>query len=195
MGALLAGLKAGIIADIVVAVLIVINLVICTHRGFIRCVITSFSTVIALVVAFLSAAPLAHFLESAFGWETAIAKWNIPIVSAGTLLTLFSGIVVFIVVRLVCILLDKLLQSIKEKLRAVNILDRILGTLFGLLAAFVELTLIFLLIDSLGWTEAFSLTESGGGYFAFRIFDFCKKYLFNLLTSIVAAAAANTPKI
>ena len=188
-------MKAGLIADIVVAILIIINLVVCTHKGFVRCVLSSVSNILAFVVAILAAAPLANVCESNFGWETAIAGWHVPFISAHTLLCLFTGIAVFIVVRLICLLLDRLLQVVKQKLKAVNIIDRILGTVFGAFAALVELTFIFLLIDQFGWAEGLSLTQDGGGFLAWRIFDFCKNYLFDLLNQVTSAAANTLPKV
>lgn len=188
-------MKAGLIVDIIVAIMIIINIIVCTHRGFIRCVMSSISSILAFAAAVFAAAPLANTLENKFGWETAIANWHIPFVSAHTLLCLFAGIAMFIVVRLVCILLDKLLQVLKEKLKAVSVIDRILGTVFGVFAAFAELTFIFLLIDQLGWASTLSLTADGGGYFAYRIYEFCQKYLFDIFTKVASAASEYTPKI
>ena len=188
-------MKTGLIADIVVGILILINLIVCTRRGFIRCVMSSISTVLAFAVAILTAQPLANLFESKWGWETAIANWHVPFVSAHTLLSLFAGIGVFIAVRLLCLLLDKLLQVVKEKLKAVGVIDRILGTVFGVFAALVEITMIFLLIDQLGWASILGLTENGAGYFAYRLFDFCKTYLFDLFTKVASLAAEHTPKL
>ena len=176
---MLLSFKAGLIADIVVAILIIINLVICTHKGFVRCLISSFSTILAFAVAVFSAGPLATFFENKFGWETKIANWHVPFVSARVLLCVFVGIAVFVGVRLICILLDKLLQALKEKLKAVNVIDRIMGTVFGLFSALVELTFLFMLIDQLGWTANLSLTADAGGFFAYRLFNFCHDHLFN----------------
>lgn len=182
-------MQAGLIVDIVVAIFIIINLIVCTHRGFIRCVMSSISTILAFAVAVFTATPLASLCENNFGWETAIAGWHIPFVSAHTLLCVFVGIAVFIAVRLICIILDKLLQALKKKLKAVGVIDRILGTIFGACAAMVELTLIFMLIDQFGWASAISLTADGGGYFAWRLYEFCQNYLFDLLHKVIGAAA------
>jgi len=185
-------MKAGLIADIIVAILIIVNLIVCTHKGFVRCVISSVSTVLAFAVAVFTAAPLATLFEEKFGWETKIATWHVPFVSARVLLCLFVGIGVFVGVRLICVLLDKLLQLLKQKLMAVNVIDRILGTVFGLFAALVELTFIFLLIDQLGWTANLSLTADGGGFFAYRMFNFCHDYLFEIFNKVARAASENT---
>lgn len=188
-------MKAGLIVDLVVAIFIIVNLIICTHKGFIRCVMSSISSVLAFAAAIFAATPLARLLDEKFGWETVIANWHIPFVSAHTLLCLFTGIAIFVAVRLVCLLLDKLLQTVKSKLKAISVIDRILGTVFGAFSALVELTFIFLLIDQLGWAANLSLTADGGGYFAWRLFDFCKVHLFDLLTQITNAASEYTPKI
>ncbi len=188
-------MKFGLIADIVVALFIIINLVVCTRRGFIRCVMSSVSSVLALAIAIFTAAPLANLLESKFGWEAAIAGWNVPFVSAHTLLKLMVGIAVFIIVRLICIILDKILQALKNKLKAVGVIDRILGTIFGAFAAMAELTFIFLLISEMGWEGTIGLTVDGGGYFAFRLFEFCREHLFDLFKFVTSATSELLPKI
>ena len=188
-------MKIGLIADIVVAIFILISLIICTHRGFIRCLMSSVSSVLAFAVAVFASAPLANLCESKFGWEAAIAKWNVPFVSAHTLLRLMVGIAIFIAVRLVCIILDKILQALKKKLKAVGVIDRILGTVFGAFSAMVELTLIFMFIASMNWAANVGLTADCGGYFAYRLFDFCQAYLFNIVQFMMDVAAATTPKI
>ena len=188
-------MSMGIIADIVVALFIIVNIVICTHRGFIRCVMSSLSSILAFALAIFLSAPLANLCQTKFGWEAVIARWNIPFVSAHTLLRLFAGIAIFIVVRLVCIILDKILQALKKKLKAVGVLDRILGTVFGAFFALMEITFIFMLIDQFGWASALSLTAEGGGYFAYRLYEFCQQYLFSIYNAIIGAASYMTPKI
>ena len=188
-------MKAGLVADIVIAIIIIVNLIVCTRCGFIRCVLKCFSTVLALAIALLTAVPLTNFFDKQFGWVAAVQKWNVPFIGAKTLLSLMVGIAVFVLVRLLCLLVDKFLKMLKEKLQAVNVLDRILGTVYGMLAALVELTLVFMLIDQFGWESFLSLTPDAGGFFAYRLFEFCQKYTFNLLSNVFAAAAAATPKI
>ena len=188
-------MKAGIIADIIVAIIIIVNLIICTHKGFIRCVMSSISTILAFAVAIFSAVPLAKFCENKFGWETAIAKWHVPFISAHSLLALFVGIAVFVAVRIVCVIIDKILQAIKEKLKAVGVIDRILGFVFGIIAGFTELTFIFLLINQFGWADNLSLTADGGGYFAWRLFEFCRDHLFSIYNKMVGAVSDLTPKL
>ena len=189
---MLLGVKAGLVADLIVAILIIVNLIVCTHKGFVRCVLSSVSTILAFVVAVFAAGPLAGVFENKFGWETKIANWHVPFVSAHVLLCLFVGIGVFVGVRLLCVLLDKLLQMLKEKLKAVNVIDRILGTVFGMFMALVELTVIFLIIDQLGWTANLSLTADAGGFFAYRLFNFCHDYLFDIFHKVVGAASQKT---
>lgn len=188
-------MKAGLVADIIVAAIIVINLIVCTRLGFVRCVLQFFSTILALSVALLSATPIANFCNKNWNWTAAIEKWHIPFISAETILKLLIGIAVFVLVRLVCILIDKLLRHLKEKLKAVNIIDRILGTVFGCIAALFELTLAFIIINQFGWASALSLTADAGGFFAYRLFEFCRTYMFNIIGKIFAMASASTPKI
>lgn len=188
-------MKAGLVADIIVAVIIVINLIVCTRLGFVRCVLQFFSTILALSVALLSATPIANFCNKNWNWTAAIEKWHIPFISAETILKLLVAIAIFVSVRLVCILIDKLLRHLKEKLKAVNIIDRILGTVFGCLAALFELTLAFIIINQFGWASTLSLTPEAGGFFAYRLFEFCRTYMFNIIGKIFAMASASTPKI
>jgi len=188
-------MKAGLVADLIVAVIIIVNIAICTRMGLVRCLIKFFSTILAFSVAILTATPIANFCENKFGWGTAIANWHIPFISGETLLKLLIGIAVFIVVRLVCMIVDKILAHLKDKLKAVGIIDRILGTFFGALLALFELTFAFMLINQMNWTSALSLTADSGGFLAFRLFDFCRTYMFDIISKIFAASASSTPKI
>lgn len=188
-------MAAGLIADIVVVIFAAVTIFLCTKRGFLRSLLRYTSTIVALVVALLGAGPLASFLNTQFGFGETIASWNIPFVSAGTLLTVLSGLLLFLVVRLVLVILDKLLQAVKERLHAVNVIDRILGTVFGAVIALIELAMLFMLIDALGWQEFLQLTPASGGYVAHYLFTFCKEYIFNIITAIYAAAATSIPQI
>ena len=188
-------MAAGLIADIAVVIFAAVMIILCTKRGFLRSLLRYTSLIVALVVALLGAGPLASYLNEQFGLGETIASWHIPFISAGTLLTLLTGVLLFLVVRLVLILLDKLLQAVKEHLRAVNAIDRILGTVFGALLALIELATLFMLIDALGWQEFLQLTPASGGYIAHHLFTFCKEYVFNIITSICAAAATSIPQI
>lgn len=187
-------MKIGLIADIVVAIFILVNLIICTRRGFIRCLISSVSSILAFAVAIFTAAPVANLLDEKFGWEAVIATWNIPFISAQTLLCLLTGIAIFIAVRLVCIILDKILQAIKNKLKAFGVLDHIFGAVFGAFFAMVEITFIFMLIEHLGWVTTVGLTSDAGSYFAYRLYDFCREYLFEFVTFMTGMISAMTPK-
>lgn len=188
-------MKAGLVADLVVAVIIIVNIAICTRMGFVRSILKFFSTILAFSVAVFSATPIANFLDSKFGWGATVANWNIPFVSGATLLKLLVGIAMFVVTRLVCIIVDKILAHLKEKLKAVNIVDRILGTVLGIISALFILTFAFMLINQMNWTVALSLTADGGGFLAFRLFDFCRDYMFDIFGKIFAMTASSTPKI
>ena len=187
-------MKFGLIADIVVAIVIIINLIVCTHRGFLRCVMSSVSTILAFAVAIFAAKPVANFLDNRFAWEAAIANWHVPFVSAHTLLCLLTGIAIFVAVRLLCVILDRILQALKKKLKAVSVIDRILGTVFGAFMALVELTFVFLLINQFGWAANLSLTADAGGFFAYRLYEFCRDHLFDVYINVASAASDFTPK-
>ena len=94
-------MKAGLVADIVVAIIILINLLVCTRMGLVRCVLKFFSTILALITAMLTVTPLTNFFDSKFHWVDAVEKWNVPFISAETLLKLLIGIAVFVIVRLI----------------------------------------------------------------------------------------------
>ena len=188
-------MKAGLVADLIVAVIIIINLAICTRMGLIRCLLKFFSSILAFTVAILTAVPIANFFSSKFGWGAAVAKWNVPFVSGETLLKLLIGIAIFVLVRLVCIIIDKLLSHLKDKLKAINIIDRILGTVLGGILALAQLTFAFMLINQMGWAASLSLTVDGGGFLAYRLFNFCRDYMFEIIGKIFAFTSSATPKI
>lgn len=182
-------MKAGLVADLVVAVIIIVSIAICTRMGLVRCLLKFFSTILAFVVAILTATPVANFLNNKFGWANAVAKWHIPFISGETLFKFLIGIAIFILVRLGCIIIDKLLAHLKDKLKAINIIDRLLGTVFGALIAMFELTFAFMLINQMGWASALSLTADAGGFLAYRLYDFCRTYMFDIVGKIFSATA------
>lgn len=188
-------MHAGYIADIVVVLLIIVTVLICTKRGFIRSALHYTSPLIALLAAIFTAGPLATWLDHQFGWGAAIAGWNLPLVSASTLLTLLVGVAVFIVSRLAMLLVDRLLRAVKEKIHAVNVIDRWLGCLFGLVVVVVELTGLFMLIDSLGLRSFLQLTPEAGGVFAHQLFTLCQDYVFPVIYSWFSALSSSMPKI
>lgn len=188
-------MKAGLVADLVVATIIIVNLAICTRMGLIRSLLKYFSSILAFSIAIMTASPIASFCENKFGWGSAVANWNIPFISGQTLLVLIVGVAMFIAVRLVCKIIDGILAHVKDKLKAVNLIDRILGTVFGALVALLELTFAFMLINQMNWTAGLSLTADSGGFLAYRLFDFCRDYMFNIVSAIFSFGASSTPKI
>ena len=180
-------MTAGIIADIVVALAILIAVVICTTRGFLRSVLKYASSFVSLLTVVFATAPLAGWLDRQFGLREVIATWHVPVVSTNTLLYIMTAVGLFFVVRLLLILLDKLLAFVKERVKTINVIDHIFGFLFGLVVVTVELTVLFLLIDTLGLATALQLTPSSGGYFAHHVFAFFKDHIFPIVSQLFSA--------
>lgn len=188
-------MKAGLVADIVVVLIVVVITAICTRQGFVRCALRLTSTVLALLIAFFTASPLANFLDRKFDLVSKIATWKVPGLTAQTLLSLMVGVGVFIVARLLFILLDKFLQYIKEKVKAVNTVDRVLGTVFGLLLSVVCLAVLFMVTDALSLTAVLQLTPEQGGFFAPYLFNFFKQHIFPLVGVFFGAVSDAIPKV
>lgn len=188
-------MKAGLIADLVVAVFIVIVVAIYTKRGFLRSVLGMTSTLLALLAAYFIGSPLANFLDKQFDLVTKIATWHVPLLTPRTLLRIMVFAGVFIIARLLLILLDRFLKYIKEKIKTVNIIDRILGALLGVVMAVVYLTVIFMLIDALGLTSVAQLTKASGGYVAHYLFAWLKEHIFPLVGVVFGAVSDLLPKI
>lgn len=188
-------MKAGLIADIVVAVFIIIMTVICTKRGFVRSLLRCTSTILASVIAIFATAPLAGFFDRKFGWVAALDNWHIPFVSGRTLLCLLTGIGLFVVARLLFIILDKLLKYVKNKLAVVNVVDRILGFIFGLLLSGLTLAIVFMLINALSLQKFLQLTPESGGYYAHYLFTFFKAHIFPLVSAWFGTVANALPQV
>lgn len=188
-------MKAGLVADIIVALFIIVITAICAKRGFIRSILRMTSTFLALLIAFFAASPLANLLDRKFDLLTKVADWHVPFLTANTLLCLLVGAGIFIVARLLFIILDKLLQFVKEKIKVVNVTDRVLGVVFGLVLSTIYLTIIFMLADSLKLTTVLQLTPESGGYVAPYLFKFFKAHIFPIVGVIFNAVSATLPKI
>ncbi len=180
-------MTAGLIADIVIALFIVVITLICTVRGFLRSVLKYASTFVSLLVVIFASGPLAGWLDRQFGWCEQIAKWNVPVVTPQTLLFIMTAIGLFLAVRLLLILVDKLLAFVKERVKTVNVLDHLFGFVFGILVTGMELTILFMLIDGLGLASALQLTPASGGYFAPYLFDFFKNHIFPIMSQLLSA--------
>lgn len=180
-------MTAGIIADIVVALAILIAVVICTIRGFLRSVLKCASTFVSLLTVIFATAPLAGWLDRQFNLCATIATWNIPVVSSNTLLYIMTAIGLFLAVRLALMILDKLLAFVKDRVKTINVIDRILGFVFGVVLVSVELTVLFMLIDALGLATALQLTPSSGGYFAHHVFAFFKGHIFPIVNQLFSS--------
>lgn len=184
-------MNAGVIADIVVALAILIGVVICTTRGFLRSVLKYASSFVALLTVIFATGPLAGWLDSQFGLCATIATWQVPIVSPKTLLIIMTAIGLFIAVRLVLIILDKLLAFVKERVKTINVVDHIFGFVFGVVVVTVELTILFMLIDALDLAGALQLTPSSGGYFAHHVFAFFKDHIFPIVTQLFSSVGSS----
>lgn len=188
-------MKAGLIADLIVAVFVVIVVAVYTKRGLLRSVLGLTSTLLALLIAYFACSPLAGFLDKQFTLVEKIANWHVPFLTPETLLRVMTFVGLFIVARLLFIMLDKFLKYIKEKIKAVNVTDRVLGFVFGLVMAAVYLTAIFMVIDWVNLTTVAQLTKDSGGYFAPYLFAFLKEHVFPLVGVVFGAVSDLLPKI
>lgn len=187
-------MTAGLIADIVVGLFFLIAIIICTIRGFLRSVLKYASSFVTLLTVIFATGPLAGWLDQQFDLTTKIATWRVPVVSPNTLLFVLTAVGLFLVVRLLLLLLDKLLAFVKEKVKTVNVVDHCFGFVFGVLVAVVELTVLFMIIDALNLTNALQLSTSSGGYFAPYVFSFFKDHIFPVVTQLFSLVGDNFPK-
>jgi uncharacterized membrane protein required for colicin V production len=176
------------IADIILIFIVGVNLFWGCKRGFLRSALKMVTSLISLVIAFFLAKPVAEgildknwnltekiapWIKNNAGWVTRFLGENYGKIT----LWLMTFIGLFIVIRLVLIIVDRLLSKIKEGMPVVNFLDKTAGFFFGVVMAAVYILGLFWLFDALSsidflkdlpkWLQ---LTEDSGGFVAWRVF-------------------------
>ena len=146
------------------------------------------TTLVSLIISFFLAKPVAEGIidknwnvaEKISPWINDNAGWVVRFLGENygkITLWLMTFVGLFIVIRLLLIIVDFMLGKIKEKMGVINTLDKAAGLLFGVVVAAVYVLGLFWTFDALSsikfledlpkWLQ---LTESGGGFLAWRVY-------------------------
>jgi uncharacterized membrane protein required for colicin V production len=179
-----------VIADIVIGLIVLICVVVGTKRGFVRSVLLIVATALSLTAAFVLTKPAATFLEEKFGLAAGMEGWLG--ISGGVWLTVLTAVSIFILVRLVLIILDKCFRRIKENIKTINALDRLLGFFFGIAMAGVIAVGLFMIINALHdasiladlpiWCQ---LAGDSGSFVAAPFYAFSVEHIFPVVNSVI----------
>jgi uncharacterized membrane protein required for colicin V production len=177
------------IADALLLIILLVNIFWGYKRGFMRGALGLVTSLVSLIAAFLLAKPVSVLLDNNFNLVEKITPWldehagflsNFLNENQGkVMLFLLTLIGLFIIIRLILIIADRFLRKLKDSSKAVDFLDKTLGTLFGLFMATVYIAILFFAFDSLASISVLAnlpkwiqLTEDGGGFIAWRFYDF-----------------------
>lgn len=132
--------------DIVCAALILIFTIIGARKGAIRSVIGLCSTVLSLVAAYYLAVPFSKLLND---WFSVFEK------GSETIWIAVSGILVFVLCKIILDLIGKLLTKLADSIKAVGALNTLLGAVIGFVKGAIlicaVLAVISLLPDSMSF--------------------------------------------
>ena len=132
--------------DIVCAALILIFTLIGARKGAIRSVIGLCSTVLSLVAAYYLAVPFSKLLND---WFSVFEK------GSETIWIAVSGILVFVLCKIILDLIGKLLTKLADSVKAVGALNTLLGAVIGFVKGAIlicaVLAVISLLPDSMSF--------------------------------------------
>lgn len=132
--------------DIVCAALILIFTLIGARKGAIRSVIGLCSTVLSLVAAYYLAVPVSKLLND---WFSVFEK------GSETIWIAVSGILVFVLCKIILDLIGKLLTKLADSVKAVGALNTLLGAVIGFVKGAIlicaVLAVISLLPDSMSF--------------------------------------------
>ena len=126
--------------DMIVLFVIAVFIIIGVKTGFIRGIIKSTSTYIAVAAAFLLSRPLASILDSNFGFSDSLAGsvtgdgWlnNLGREHGGFMLVAICAVALFVIVKVALLITKNVLSNAAERSPGFNKIDRALGVFFGL---------------------------------------------------------------
>ena len=144
--ALLAGMGYYTI-DIVCAALILIFTLIGARKGAIRSVIGLCSTVLSLIAAYYLAVPVSKLLNE---WFSVFEK------GGETLWIAVSGVLVFLLCKIVLDLIGKLLTKLADSVKAVGALNTLLGAVIGFIKGAILICAVLAVISLLPETMSFA---------------------------------------
>lgn len=134
--------------DIVCAVLILVFTLIGARKGAIRSVIGLCSTVLSLVAAYYLAVPFSKLLN---GWFSVFEK------GGETIWIAVSGILVFVLCKIILDLIGKLLTKLADSVKAVGALNTLLGAVVGFVKAAIFVCAVLAVISLLPDSMSFSV--------------------------------------
>jgi uncharacterized membrane protein required for colicin V production len=190
------------IADALLLIILLVNLFWGYKRGFMRSALRLVTSLVALVVSFLLAKPVSVLLDNSFNLVEKITPWldehmgflsNFLHENQGkVMLFILTFVALFIIIRLILIIVDRLLRKLKDSSKAVDFLDKTLGLLFGLVMAAVYIIGLFFAFDSLSsigvladlpkWIQ---LTKDGGGFVAWRVYEITVDNILPVIKDII----------
>lgn len=138
------------IVDVIFFGSLALGLIIGIARGFVRSVAKLAGTIFSLIVAFFFCIQFAAFLESAFGWTTALANVIKSATLAYWLCVIISFILLTILTKLGVLLLAAIGKSLIDRSRALAAVDRVLGGVLGVIKALMILFLIMVIFKWIG---------------------------------------------
>jgi uncharacterized membrane protein required for colicin V production len=187
------------VADVVFLAIVLYNLILGTMRGFMRSTLRMVTSIVSLIAAFFLAKPVAEFINNTWDVADKLEPWineHIGFLERFNekgwfALFILTVIGLFIVIRLLLIIVDRLLKKLKESSQAVNFLDKTLGFLFGIVMAAVAVVGLLMTIDALASIKGLEnlpawlqLTEDTGFVAAWRVYDFSKDHIFDIVEQI-----------
>lgn len=134
--------------DIVCAALILIFTLIGARKGAIRSVIGLCSTVLSLVAAYYLAVPVSKLLND---WFSVFEK------GSETIWIAVSGILVFVLCKIILDLIGKLLTKLADSVKAVGALNTLLGAVIGFVKAAILICAVLAVISLLPDSMSFSV--------------------------------------
>ena len=119
--------------DIGIGVFLLIGMGLGWRKGFMNGIIGFISGIVSFVIAIFTAGPVANLLDGFINLS-------------GRLLVLISGVIVYVICRLVFWGLSRLVHKIKDNNRVIDKLDRIGGIFLGLAKYTMTIIMVFVVI-------------------------------------------------
>jgi len=168
--------------DIITVTLIFIFCIIGIRTGFLRGILSFVTIFASIIIAIFLARPIARVLDSWFNLAETAGNWftgdgNLDTMARNNgliVLTVFSAIFVFALIRIILWLLRKRIRRLKEDFHTFNRVDQLFGFFFGLFRFIFYTTIVstFLLVASsltfLEWLPNWLFEDSTVAYWIYQ---------------------------
>jgi len=140
--------------DIAICLILGLFLFLGWRTGLLRGLIGFVASTAALIIAIFNAKPLAKFLDKQVNLANHLG--DLTGGNGKFISTLVCGVIIYILIRLLFFIISKVIKNVKEKSKAIDTIDKVLGLVLGTAKFLLVLCMVFIpiyLLSSISFIE------------------------------------------